>query len=225
MNLLALKPHPQMTHPQDPSKLFTLYGLRRPDDKIIRYIGITCRSLTRRLREHKRPDDSRKSRWVSKMAPLVPEIIPYAVGLSLEEACELEISMIGAFREKFDLTNLTEGGEGHLGFFGTPEICEKRRVRMVGNKYALGHRHSSETREQMGDSHRGHTVSFETREKIGAANRGNTTWLGRKHTEETKKLIGKSNSVALLGTKATPEARENMCIAQQKRRAKEKQNE
>ena len=40
------------------------------------------------------------------------------------------------------------------------------------------------------------SLSEGSKEKIGKANKGNQSWLGRTHTEETKKKISKNTSVA-----------------------------
>lgn len=65
---------------------------------------------------------------------------------------------------------------GKPGRVQSPEEIEKRRQSLFGNKRALGHTKSPETRARMSESRRrGRTVSAEARERIAAARRGKPT--------------------------------------------------
>lgn len=55
--------------------------------------------------------------------------------------------------------------------------------------YAVGWRHTVETRQKMSRQHRGHEVSMETRHKLSAAMRGNKSALGHRHSKETKEKM------------------------------------
>lgn len=171
--------------PQSPqAKTFTLYGLKRPDDNIIRYIGITCQRLNDRLSRHIR--DASKKRyhkdfWVSKMFPLRPEIIPFAVGLTQEEVLDLERFVIAEARKQGrDLVNQTAGGEGGPGLSGENHPC-------------FGKRQSQETCEKRSEALMGHIVFQETRDKISKAH------TGMKHSSETlEKFRGNKNSSGVI---------------------------
>lgn len=68
-----------------------------------------------------------------------------------------------------------------------PAIVEKMRLKLRGNKNALGKRWR---------------LSDETRKKIGESKKGNKNWLGRHHTEETrqkKRLLFRENNPAWQG--------------------------
>lgn len=134
-------------------RAFTLYGLRRPDDKIIRYIGITCRTLKARLNAHlfRRGQNVHKDSWIKKMFPLKPEIVPFATDLDFEAACELEISCIQKLKFLgFDLINVSLGGTAPM----------------------LGLSHSKEAREKISEAGRGRIFSVETRKRISISNMG-----------------------------------------------------
>lgn len=91
---------------------FTLYGLRKPGEDLIRYIGITSQPLSSRLRQHLTEAGSvEKKYWVDKMLPDIPEIVPLALELTLAEAYDLESQVIvGLKKLGFDLLNRTNGG-------------------------------------------------------------------------------------------------------------------
>jgi len=66
-----------------------------------------------------------------------------------------------------------------------------------GNKYALGFKHSAETRLKVSLAGKGKKRSLETRRKMSLAQMGNKKNLGKKMSLETRKKIG----VAQLGEK------------------------
>ena len=100
--------------------------------------------------------------------------------------------------------NLTEGGDGSLGYKLTPEQCrsvslalkghsiseetkQKIRESNSGEKSAwYGRKHKKESKEKIRNSLIGHSVSEATREKLRNAN------LGRKASEETKQKMSES---------------------------------
>jgi len=139
--------------------------------------------------------------------------------------------------------NSTLGGEGTIGYKRTPEQIEKIRKRttgrklspkrieemrqyMKGNKYALGMKHSDETKKIISEKGKGRVVSEEARMKIGMAHRGKKLSPeqiknmslsrkgkpGTKHTEEYKKMM----SEVLTGRVFSSETIEKMKKAQEK---------
>jgi hypothetical protein len=50
-------------------------------------------------------------------------------------------------------------------------------------------KHTEETKLKMSLSHKGGHHSLETRMKMSKALLGNTRWLGKKHSEESKKKM------------------------------------
>lgn len=147
-------------------KSFTLYGLKSSDESCVRYIGITSQPIEARLRGHLKTDRSNphKDRWIKKVISTGArvEIVPYAIGLPLEEACNLEIFVIAQLRGlNHPLTNISNGGEsvmlGRIPFFSSehkrnisqaklgvprnPFSSEHRKnlsQALIGNDYAAG---------------------------------------------------------------------------------------
>lgn len=71
-------------------------------------------------------------------------------------------------------------------------------VSLMGNKRALGYRHTEETKQKLRETdkeiniewHTGRTLSDETKRKISEANKGNPR---RKHSEESKRKMSESH--------------------------------
>lgn len=99
----------------------------------------------------------RNSHWGNIVAKLERigsgyEIRMVAVGITEQEAFELEARRIDFWRDIVDLCNKTKGGEGVSGLVMSDEakrkMSEKAKGR-VGNKSMLGKKHSEETKEKM----------------------------------------------------------------------------
>lgn len=109
------------------------------------------------------------------------------------------------------LVNMTNGGDGMLGYKHSREHLEKMSKLLKGRVF------SEETKQKMSKAKKGSTVSEETKQKLKIANKG------KKHTEESKKKIrdghiGKkfssehihNMSLSRLGTKYSDERRQKM---------------
>lgn len=164
-----------------------IYSLSHPITNEIRYIGFTSRnSLENRLSEHlKDRRKTKKGSWIKSLTvqnlkPVI-EIIDYC---NKENWKDLEIYWIGQFRAwGFNLTNLTNGGEGALGYKCSKEQNIKNSLRNKGkiitqetrnkiSKSRKGFKHSEKTKKKLSQSHIGILNSKETRKKIGDGNRG-----------------------------------------------------
>lgn len=223
-------------------KNFTLYGLRKPGEEA-RYIGIASTALHKRLSSHlsKRTDDYR-GRWIAKAKrdSSVIEIVPYCVGLSEKDACELERQVIAELRKLgLDLVNTHEGGnlppsslgrkrssqtkakmtgnknasgnKNALGMKHTPEWKAAHSARMTGKKYALGSNRSPEQKAK------------KSVQMVGK-NLGNKNALGYKHTpEQCEKRRGNKNGSGSLGIKRTQETKDRMVVAQKLQHEKKRQ--
>jgi surface antigen len=117
--------------------------------------------------------------------------------ISWEEACAIEKYLIEFYRTIDKLTNLTDGGEGTLGFKKTIEMRNNSRLGMLGKKNMLGKKQTPETinkikaknigkirtsvfRERMREIAQKRTFSEETRKKISLAVSGqNASWYGK----------------------------------------------
>jgi len=97
--------------------MYTAYFLIDPTTGIVRYIGLTKKTLQERLQRHLSDGRDRnpyKYNWIQKLKRngFIPEIIIYQDDLSEEKACELEVDLIRFFRilSGKKLTNIEDGG-------------------------------------------------------------------------------------------------------------------
>ena len=175
-------------------------------------------------------------------------IIHLKQNLTEEEAFRHEIYMIAVFGRKDlgtgILHNRTDGGEGTLGVKITPEFRKKMRTISTGRNHTektkekiskankgksswmKGRTHSEETKEKLSNLLKGREVSEKTRQSISKAQTGeNNSFYGKNHTKETRNKMSESQSkVNRSGennpmTKHTPEAKEKMRLAWERRRA------
>lgn len=111
--------------------------------------------------------------------------------IPLEKAIELEMLLISVYGKIITgtgiLANITDGGEGVIGYVYTDEMRKEVSARKKGNKNCLGLTHSDETKEKLriantgSNNHRfGKRMSEEQKEKI------RTSMSGNRHSEETK---------------------------------------
>lgn len=172
----------------------TVYLLSDPRNNAPRYVGITTRSLEKRLVRHLNLENreiDHRSNWVRQLKSLglKPMIEQLAV---VEDSIrtEAEQGWINFFRQiGADLVNSTSGGGGL--FNPSPETREKLRQKSLGKKLSeqtkakiraarASQITTEETREKMSSSRMGHSVSQETKNKISMANKGSI------RTEESK---------------------------------------
>lgn len=117
------------------------------------------------------------------------------------------------------LYNRTDGGEGVSGIVYTEEYKINQRNESLGNKHALGYKHTEETKVIISKSSLGRKHTEETKSKIGSAHKGKIT------SDETKEKIraaktgtmsGKNNPA--YGRKLSPDHIEKMKIARKLKR-------
>jgi hypothetical protein len=214
--------------------VYTLSSKIEPDK--IRYVGITKHEdANARLRTHKanttRNNDVPLYKWMRKYNNEILAKVVVA-GVSWEEACRIEISLIAEYKKAgYKLLNLTEGGEGLFN----PSIETRKKISIAhkGKKLSKeqkeklskankGKRHTEETKEKMSKSHSGKTA-WNKGKKVLESHRQNiiSSLVGRPVSRETREKIKNSN----LGKKRSQEAKDNMKEAQRIRREKEAGNE
>lgn len=127
-------------------------------------------------------------------------------GLSEKEAFSKEIEFIALYREYgYCEANLTDGGEGPSGYSHTKEaklkMSEAKKGLPSPNKGKL---FNAEWRVNISKAKKGTEMHPNTKKALLKANIGKPgTMLGRKHSEETKKLMSKKQSI--VGNKAQRE--------------------
>lgn len=189
-----------------------IYVLKHPDTLEVRYVGKTIRSLSRRLGNHIANAKGNKhnkhlSNWIISILNKNKRPI-----IELLEECEYSVWQE---REKFwisqfpNLINLTEGGDGCLGFIHDDSTKEKLRMAMIGRK------HTEEFKQNMSLRLKGKPLSEEHKANIGKAN------SGKKATDATKKKLSESHK----GIKQSEESRKKRSETIKAWWAKRKSNE
>lgn len=161
-----------------------IYVLKHPDTLEIRYVGKTVRSLSRRLGNHIANAKGNKhnkhlSNWILSILSTGKRPI-----IELIEECD---NSVWEERERYwisqytNLINLTEGGDGCVGFIHNQETRDKLRL------INLGRKHTEEFKKAMSKRLKGVPHSKEHSAKIARAN------TGKKASEETKKRLSESH--------------------------------
>jgi|SRR3990167_1096852 len=132
-----------------------------------------------------------------------------AHNLTEEEAHSHECFLIDHFRRLgYQLTNMTDGGEGASGHKHSTESIAKMSAALKGNKHCVGRIPSPEHRAKISVLSKGKKLSLEQRAQISARRKGKANNLGFKHTEESIAKIRASK----LGRKASAETRAKMSL-------------
>lgn len=161
-----------------------IYVLKHPDTLEVRYVGKTVRKLSRRLGNHIANAKGNKhnvhlSNWILSILKLGKRpIIELIEVCSYTEWKSREQYWISHFP---NLINLTEGGDGCLGFIHDEETKEKLR------QAKLGFKHSQEFKDNMSKRLKGIPLSQEHKDKIGLANKG------KKASNETRKKLSEAH--------------------------------
>jgi len=159
-------------------QIYAIYDPRNQKD--VRYVGKTIRSLRERMYAHMFHARHDKKRplylWMRKLIRqgVVPEI--RVIELTSESDWPLrEQHWIAHFRRQADskLLNLTDGGESNLNWI--PSKATRRKI-SISNKgkigYWRGKTMSNEHRAKIGDAQRGRKKALKTRIKISKALQG-----------------------------------------------------
>lgn len=185
------------------SSTYLIYGLVDPRDSGIFYVGKSCSGL-RRPRQHwnkwslrLRSHTANKIRQViaSGAIPKVTVLEELSSPVGLDQA---EVFWIGFLRRhEWQLTNLTDGGGGCLGWTPPAEWRAKLAARMSGRVV------SAETRARLSAAHAGRKPSADAVAKMAK------TKTGSRHTPEARRKV----ALARLGKKHSAETRMKMSIA------------
>ncbi len=119
------------------------------------------------------------------------EVRLVATGLTEDQAFSLEVERISFWKDKVDLCNKTDGGDGVKGLTMSDETKKKMSDKAKGRpgvKSMLGRKHSEETKKKMSAAHKGKKKTPEHAAKVGAVHKGKTF----KHTEKTRDKMRKA---------------------------------
>lgn len=219
-----------------------IYGLYDPRSDKLRYIGKT-NDFELRLWQHindaKNGQRTHKSSWIRSLLKinLIPAIklLGYSTINSWKEDEKAWIEK--AKKEGTDLTNLTDGGDGLIGYNHSEETKRKisdhnKRVGKTppsqkGRKQSPEHiRKRVEARKNKDNYGHSDKVKKKISQNRKGKNMGNTHTLGRKHTKEwkeaqSKRLSGENNpSYGKKGKKLSEETKAKMRAAHKKRNTK-----
>lgn len=206
--------------------LYVIYRKSKP--KEIRYVGITMHDdVQKRFNSHLDKTKQGVNRpindWINKYYPDV-DIKKVKSISTWEEACRQEIMLIAKLKKAgHKLLNMTDGGEGTVGFKDSEETRIKKSKAHMGRKVSeetknkiskanTGKRRTAEAKKKMSEKKLGRKLSKKHIEKISSSN------TGKKRTAEQRMTI--SNS--LKGRKMTESHYKSVVEAQRKRRLREK---
>jgi hypothetical protein len=142
-------------------RVYKIYALIDPRNEMIKYIGLTSKTLDKRLHWHLKSahKKNKKLNWIRFLINnnLNIKIILIEDNLSKNEASEKEQYYIKLY-SKNNLKNSTSGGE--VGFTFTPQVKAKLKKSLTGRKLSETHR------ENIGKSSIGRFLSEESRDKL-----------------------------------------------------------
>lgn len=174
--------------------MWSVYMHTSPSGKV--YIGITSKDPIKRWSNRWGYLNKKNGKYIQSL--FANAILKYGwdnikhevlyINLSKEEACNKEIELIKKYKEKGLSYNLTDGGEGYLGYKASIETREKISNSLKGKPSKLkGTKRSEHTKLKISMAAKIRGVSKEILDKLHSNNRG------KKFSEERCKNIGKSN--------------------------------
>ncbi len=202
-----------------------------------RYIGITKKPLAKRIAAHFSSSLSGRSvtvlsRAIRKYGKDNFSVRVVAESFDYESLKILEMLLIDQekTRVEFGGYNLTDGGDGTVGWVPTPETREKIRSKAVDRmsiqenreniRATLLNYHTPETRKIVSDRFKGKTLTDEHKLKVSRAGKGRIVsdvtrgklrnlFIGKPRPKHVIEILTKSN----IGRKATDSARSAMSRA------------
>lgn len=126
----------------------------------IRYIGVSVNPSKRfyaHLYEAKKTHTHlRKSKWINKHEDISMKIIYSG---SEEDCYNMEIALIDKYKSKYNLVNLSSGGDRPPKISSLPKAAYDRTIKKISES-AKGKKASYETRQKMSKSHKNLDKSY-----------------------------------------------------------------
>lgn len=108
---------------------YKIYKLIDPETNEIRYVGRTIQTLPNRLKKHLKADDkTHRVNWIKSLhnKGFEPKIELICETNTFDDCCELERFYILKYKKLgFKLVNMTDGGDGSIGFKHSDETIIK----------------------------------------------------------------------------------------------------
>lgn len=175
------------------SRNTVIYALYSTEDNKDRYVGQTVQKIERRISQHlhealKRDKKTRVANWIRKAISSGYEI-KFRILQANAVYNESEKEWIKKLRENgTDLVNLTDGGEGTLGWHGNkgnkrPDLT----LRNMQNRGKPGHKISDESKLKISDANKGKNKPW-----LAEINKKNKGKPGRPHTDESRAAISRA---------------------------------
>lgn len=177
-----------------------LYQISFPNGKS--YIGISSTTAEKRFAAHRaKRSKSVVSHALRKYGASSVKLRTLVVANDWKYLCDLERRAIAAYGTKIPAGyNVTEGGDGALGYSHTKEHLDK--IRGVVPKGMAGYKFTDADKEKIAAAGRGKKRSPETKAKIGEANKH------REWTEESRAKASASHKGKVPPNKGVPMAAE-----------------
>lgn len=152
------------------------------------YIGVT-NNYQKRMREHSYASNDfliskaiRKYGWENFTSDILFETYDSEIAYQAAESHYIKIYMSNNPSRGY---NLTDGGQGTIGYRFSSESRDKMRIAKQGRKLTEEHK------KKIGEASKGHTLSLESKMKISNANKGKKFFLGKHLTQEAKDNLSK----------------------------------
>ena len=180
------------------------------------YFGKTTRSIQERWREHQSQSESMETKLCFAMRKYGIQsftVDEFYQTSDVKHLSDMEQHFIKLYDTKENGYNMTDGGEGIIGYKHTQEaldkisaahsgkvVSEETRERVRQAKLLSDYTDSEETRQKKSESHKGLKHSAETRAKMSGEGNG---MYGKNHTKESKLKMSESQ----IGENGTKRAR------------------
>jgi group I intron endonuclease len=169
-----------------------------------RYVGKTCKDLGVRWAQHQYHATVHRSGNILQAAIRKYGSINFKIEILEENLTEKEANLCEILYISFLNTrppggyNLTDGGEGKVGYKHSEATRAKMRISRKGGRPYLGHRHSEETRNKMSASRTGIYRSPEWCRHLSESLKGKRLTAGRrKHISEALTRYHQNKRAAL----------------------------